>query len=139
VKIQESGENYLETVLRLQHRNGYVRSIDIANEMEYSKPSISRAMHILEDNGLIIMETSGQIVLTEKGREKAEAIFERHEIISKFLNKTLGIEADLAEQDACKIEHIISEETFAAIKEFYSKSIITNSQACLKGENNGLA
>ncbi len=118
MKIQESGENYLETILLLQKRNGSVRSVDIANEMEFSKPSISRAMSILKANGMIDVCKGGQISLTEKGRLRAEAIFERHQIIKSFLIDILGVASEFAEHDACKIEHIISEETFIAIKDF---------------------
>jgi len=122
VKIQESGENYLETILRLQKKNGSVRSIDIANEMDYSKPSISRAMGILRENGLIEMEHNGQIHLTESGLQMAEAIYERHRIICDFLINMLGVSPDTAENDACKIEHIVSNETFAAIKKIQEEA-----------------
>ena len=114
--MHESGENYLETILMLQNKNGSVRSIDIANELEYTKPSISRAMGILRKNGYITMDDSGQILLTELGRKKAEEIYERHLLITKFLMETLGIERQLADKDACRIEHVISQETFERIK-----------------------
>ena len=114
--MHESGENYLETILMLQNKNGSVRSIDIANELEYTKPSISRAMGILRKNGYITMDDGGQILLTELGRKKAEEIYERHLLITKFLMETLGIERQLADKDACRIEHVISQETFDRIK-----------------------
>lgn len=114
--MHESGENYLETILMLQNKNGSVRSIDIANELEYTKPSISRAMGILRKNGYITMDDGGQILLTELGRKKAEEIYERHLLITKFLMETLGIERQLADKDACRIEHVISQETFERIK-----------------------
>ncbi|MBC8586487.1 metal-dependent transcriptional regulator [Youxingia wuxianensis] len=114
--MHESGENYLETILMLQNKNGFVRSIDIANELEYTKPSISRAMGILRKNGYITMDDGGQILLTELGRKKAEEIYERHLLITKFLMETLGIERQLADKDACRIEHVISQETFERIK-----------------------
>ncbi len=110
--MHESGENYLETILVLENRNGSVRSIDIANELDYTKPSVSRAMSILRRDGLIIMEGTGHILLTEAGRDKAEAIYERHLLLSRFLESVLGISPETASQDACRIEHIISDETF---------------------------
>jgi Mn-dependent DtxR family transcriptional regulator len=116
--MQESGENYLETILVLHNKNNFVRSIDIANELNYTKPSISRAMGILRDNGYISIEQNGNVVLTDTGYAKAAAIYERHQLISKFFQKTLGIPEDLATQDACRIEHVISQETFDEIKKF---------------------
>lgn len=116
--MQESGENYLETILLLERRSGYVRSIDIANELAYTKPSISRAMSILRREGLITMEKSGQINLTNEGRAKAEAIYERHLMLTRYLMVTLGIDETLAARDACRIEHILSSETFEKVKQF---------------------
>lgn len=116
--MQESGENYLETILILHNRQGYVRSIDIANELEFTKPSISRAMGILKNDGYITVEASGNILLTEKGFAKASAVFERHRLITQFLKMTLGIPHEVAEPDACRIEHIISQQTFDAIKQY---------------------
>ena len=116
--MRESGENYLETILMLQKRLGSVRSIDIANELEYSKPSISRAMGILKDDGYIAIDKGGYIELTDKGHEKAEEVYERHVLIQKFLMETLQVEADVAEQDACRIEHIISQHTFDRIRAY---------------------
>lgn len=118
MKLQESGENYLETILLLKKRLGFVRSIDIANELGYSKPSISRAMGILKEAEYISIESSGNIVLTDKGLERAKSIYERHILISKFLVKTLNISEEIADRDACRIEHIISEETFNQIKKY---------------------
>ena len=112
LKIQESGENYLETILMLEQKNGTVRSIDIANELAFSKPSVSRAMSILRSAGYITMDKNNLILLTREGRQKAEAIYERHCILCRFLEDVLGISADTAATDACRIEHIISEETF---------------------------
>jgi Mn-dependent DtxR family transcriptional regulator len=100
MKIQESGENYLETILILQKKNGVVRSIDIANELSYTKPSISRAMSILKKAGLITMCDSGQILLTDEGLIKANEIFERHLLISKYLILTLGLDEETADADA---------------------------------------
>ncbi len=113
--LQESGENYLEMILVLQKKNGTVRSIDIANAFEFTKASVSRAMSILKKENLIRMEPNGSITLTESGLNKARGVLERHLIITKHLEK-LGVSAEIAEKDACRIEHIISPETFEAIK-----------------------
>ncbi len=115
--IQESGENYLETILVLHQRKGYVRSIDIAHELGFTKPSISRAMSILRENGYITMDDkNGQILLTEKGREKAERVYERHCLITRYFTDVLGVSPETADADACRIEHIISEESFNRMK-----------------------
>ena len=111
MRTQESGEDYLETILTLQKRQGYVRSIDIANELEYTKPSISRAMKILRENNLIAMDENKMITLTDLGKQKASEIYMRHTTIARFLNKVLDVSEEVAENDACRIEHIISEET----------------------------
>ncbi|MDR1643157.1 MAG: metal-dependent transcriptional regulator [Clostridiales bacterium] len=116
--IYESGENYLETILLLKKRLGYVRAIDIANEFGYSKPSISRAMGILKKNGLITVSEDNQIELTPEGYESATKIYDRHEWLSKIL-KGIGVSPENADADACKMEHIISEETFGALKRIY--------------------
>ena len=107
MKIQESGENYLETILMLEQKNGSVRSIDIANELEFSKPSVSRAMSILKTAGFITMDKNNQILLTPEGRQKAESVYERHCLLSRFLEEILGVDHDTA-----------SAETFQKIKEF---------------------
>ncbi len=116
MKIHESAENYLETILVLQKRNGYVRSIDIATELNFSKPSISNAMKQLSSKGYIQMDESRLITLTEKGRQVAEQIYERHQLISEFL-EMLGVDSQTAAEDACKIEHVLSKETFEKFKE----------------------
>lgn len=116
LKIQASGENYLETILILSQKNGIVRSIDIANELEFTKPSISRAMKILRQEGYINMDEDGLITLTSKGEKKANEIYERHKVIREFLIKFLGVDEETAEQDACRIEHVISKETFLGFK-----------------------
>ena len=116
MKIHESAENYLETILVLQKRNGYVRSIDIATELNFSKPSISNAMKQLSTKGYIQMDESRLITLTEKGRKVAEQIYERHQLISEFL-EMLGVDSQTAAEDACKIEHVLSKETFEKFKE----------------------
>ncbi len=116
--MYESGENYLETILILKEKQGLVRSIDIARALNFSKPSVSRAMGILREDGYIVMEPGGEIELTEKGRAKADGIYERHRLLTEFLQKVSGVDARLAEEDACKMEHIISDETFQGIKRF---------------------
>ncbi|MBE6928334.1 MAG: metal-dependent transcriptional regulator [Ruminococcaceae bacterium] len=115
MKIQESAENYLETILILQRRNGCVRSIDIANELEFSKPSVSIAMRNLRENGYISIDTHGLIELLPSGAEIAERMLERHHLISNWLI-ALGVHPETAAKDACRIEHIISEESFEAIR-----------------------
>ncbi len=115
MKIQESAENYLETILILQQRKGNVRSIDIANELQFTKPSISVAMKNLRENGYIEMDAGGLITLTEKGRQIAETIYERHTLLSDWL-QILGVDPKIAAEDACRIEHVISKESFDAIK-----------------------
>ncbi len=115
MKIQESAENYLETILILKKRKGHVRSIDIANELSYSKPSVSVAMKNLRTNGYIEMDSDGSIILLDKGREIAEKIYERHTLLSDWLTM-LGVSPEVAVEDACRIEHVISNESFQAIK-----------------------
>ncbi len=116
--MYESGENYLETILILSKRNGSVRSIDIARELDFSKPSISRAVGILKEDDLIIIDSNGFIELTEEGKKKAESVYERHQQLTVFLMETAGVSHETAEEDACRIEHIISEETYQGIKKF---------------------
>ena len=115
MRIQESAENYLETILILKKRLGQVRSIDIASELSYSKPSVSVAMKNLLTNGYIEVDQDGYISLLDKGQEIAERMFERHTILSDSLI-TLGVSPEVAAEDACRIEHVISAETFEALK-----------------------
>ncbi len=122
MKIQESGENYLETILILQNRSGFVRSIDVATELNYSKASVSRAMSILKKANLITIAENGQILLTQEGINKANSIYERHRLITEFLISSLGINDEIAATDACRIEHIISQETFDKIKDYVKNS-----------------
>lgn len=122
MRIQESGENYLETILILKNRNGYVRSIDVANELGFSKASVSRAMGILREAGLLVMEPSGDLVLTDSGYRRASAVYERHTLIAAFLEETLGVDHGTAVQDSCRIEHIISEKSFQRIKQYVKKA-----------------
>lgn len=115
MELKESGEMYLETIYVLSKRKGFVRSIDVVEEMGYSKPSVSRAMGILRDGGYITVGADGGLNLTEAGLEVAERTYERHTILSEFFMK-LGVNEERAVADACKIEHVISSETFASVK-----------------------
>jgi Mn-dependent DtxR family transcriptional regulator len=117
MKIQESAENYLETILILKKQNGFVRSIDIAHELEFSKASVSVAMKSLRESGYVVVDTDGGISLTDTGLEIANAMYERHELIAAVL-MSLGVSKETAYDDSCKIEHIISNETFEKIKEY---------------------
>ncbi len=114
--IQQSAENYLETILILQQRNGTVRSIDIATELEFSKPSVSVAMKNLRNNGYIEMDKSGEIKLLPAGRDIAQNIYEKHTVLKRVL-VALGVDEKTAAEDACRIEHVISRESFQAIKD----------------------
>jgi len=113
--LQESGEMYLETIYRLSGERKYVRSIDVAEEMGYSKPSVSRAVSLLRQGGYLLMDEHGHLTLTPVGVEIAEKIFERHTVLTGML-VALGVDADTAAEDACRIEHVISDQTFEAIK-----------------------
>lgn len=117
-RADESLEDYLETILLLQKRTGMVRSIDIANEMNFSKPSVSVAMKNLRNKAYITIADNGYITLTESGRQRAESVFERHTILSDFL-VSIGVTRETALEDACRVEHDLSEESFEAIKRFY--------------------
>ena len=121
MKIYESAEDYLEAILSLQERHGMVRSIDIANELHFSKPSVSVAMKNLRENGYITVSPEGYIHLTESGLEVAEKIYERHTILSNWLTM-LGVDPRVAAEDACKIEHDVSAESFEAIKRHINSS-----------------
>ena len=114
-KIQESAENYLETILILKERNGAVRSVDIAAELEFSKPSVSVAMKNLREKGCITVDGDGFISLTAQGQKIAETVYERHTLFTGWL-LSLGVDEETAAEDACRIEHVISEESFQAIK-----------------------
>ena len=116
MKIHESAENYLEAILVLKQEKGAVRSIDIVQHLNFSKPSVSRAMSLLRENGYITMDKEGWIELSDSGREIAERIYERHTLMSEWL-AALGVSPEVAAQDACRIEHDISEQTFQKIKE----------------------
>ncbi|MPN63813.1 Transcriptional regulator MntR [bioreactor metagenome] len=115
--IHESAEDYLESILILQERLGQVRSIDIVNELGYSKPSVSIAMKKLRENGYINMDTDGSITLNESGLEIASRIYMRHKTITKFFS-LLGVSPEIAAEDACKVEHDLNDETFGRIRAF---------------------
>ena len=120
MKIMESAEDYLETILVLLHRKGHVRSIDIANEMSYSKPSVSTAMKKLRKNGYIHVDEIGLITLTDEGRAIAESVYERHTLLSQVLID-LGVPEDIAREDACRLEHDLHPVSFERIKECYHR------------------
>ena len=116
MRIHESGEDYLETILLLYRKQGYVRSTDVANAMNYTKASISRAVKILKEEDYIYMDPNKMIFLTEKGEKKALEIHERHEVIREFLMVVLNVDEATADHDACHIEHVVSPVTFDGIK-----------------------
>ncbi|MCI8813882.1 MAG: metal-dependent transcriptional regulator [Lachnospiraceae bacterium] len=120
MKIQESAENYLETILILHNRLGQVRSIDIVNELSFSKPSVSIAMKNLRNNGYIQMDKDGYITLLDKGARIAEKIYERHILLTEWLT-ALGVDPEIAAKDACRMEHVISSESFDKLKEHVKK------------------
>ena len=121
MRIQESGEMYLETIYVLLKKNGHVRSVDVAEQMGYSKPSISRAMGILKTGGFIQIVPDGSITLTPSGIAVAEKIYERHTLLTQLL-VTMGVAPEIAAEDACKLEHAISDESFAAIKRYVANA-----------------
>ena len=116
--MHESGEDYIETIYLLKKKKGVVRSIDVAKELGFSRPSVSRGVGILKENGLVIMEDDGELKLTEEGLKTAKKVYEKHTNLTKFLMLTAGVNEEIAETDACRIEHIISPETFRGIKKF---------------------
>ena len=116
MRLQESGEMYLETILVLSQRQRYVRSIDVAEHMGYSKPSVSRAVSLLKQGEYITVDREGFLYLTDAGREVAEKIYERHPLLTELLI-SIGVDPAVAEEDACRVEHDISDETFAKLKE----------------------
>lgn len=120
MNLHESAEMYLETIYVLTEKSNTVHSIDVAEYMGYSKPSVSRAVGLLKKGGYLIMEKDGCLTLTTKGFAAAKKIFERHTVLSQFLAK-IGVEDEIAAEDACKIEHVISDATVKAIKTFLEK------------------
>lgn len=117
MSVHESGEMYLEAILVLSQKSGFVRSIDVSEYLGYSKPSVSRAMGILRSGEYIVVDKDGSITLTDTGREIAEKIYARHTLLTKLLVK-LGVSEETAAADACKLEHAISDESFEAIKRY---------------------
>ncbi len=115
MRLQESGEMYLEAILVLSQQKGRVRSIDVSEYLGYSKPSVSRAVGLLKGGGYLTMEDDGSLILTDSGRGVAEKIYERHTLLTEVLMR-LGVGAETAAADACKLEHVISDESFQAIK-----------------------
>ena len=113
--LHQSGEDYLESILILQEKQGNVRSIDIARHLNYSKPSVSRAVGVLRENGYITVSEEGLIHLTKQGKHVAECMYERHRLLTAWLIR-LGVSEEIAAEDACKLEHGLSEETFARLK-----------------------
>ena len=116
MRLQESGEMYLETILVLSQRQRYVRSIDVAEHMGFSKPSVSRAVSLLKQGEYITVDREGFLYLTDAGREVAEKIYERHTLLTELLI-SIGVDPEVAEADACRVEHDISDETFSKLKE----------------------
>ncbi|MEA5083442.1 MAG: metal-dependent transcriptional regulator [Lachnospiraceae bacterium] len=115
MKLQESGENYLETILVLEKRNGIARSVDVANELNFSKPSVSRAVSVLKSAGLVEIGSINQLLLTDSGREIAERVYDRHCTLKEYLI-SIGVSEATAAEDACRMEHVISSEAFEKIK-----------------------
>lgn len=113
--LQESGEMYLETILILSQKRKFVRAVDVGEEMGFSRPSVSRAVHLLAEGGFLTIDPDGGLMLTEMGRDVAEKIYERHTVLSRWLI-SLGVNETTAVDDACKMEHVISDESFAAMK-----------------------
>jgi len=120
MKIHESAENYLETILILKNRLGLVRSVDIAHELGFSKPSVSVAMKNFREEGYISVDANGHISLTETGLNIAEKMYERHKFLTNWLI-SIGVDSETASEDACRIEHVISQESFDKLKESFDK------------------
>ncbi len=125
MKIHESAENYLETILVLNQRKQFVRSIDVVNELNFSKPSVSIAMKHLREDGYIVMDEDGYITLSNIGYEIANRIYERHQLISDVLIK-IGVDPETAKEEACKIEHDISQDTFEKLRSWLLQNKIIN-------------
>lgn len=115
--LHESAEMYLETIYVLSQKDGFVRSVDVAEQMGFSKPSVSRAVGLLKRGGYLTMGENGVLTLTETGAKTAKKIYERHTVLSQFLS-LIGVDGDIAAKDACRIEHVVSDETIAAIKAY---------------------
>ncbi len=120
--MYESGEDYLEAILRLQQENGFVRSVDVANKLAVSRPSVSRAMSVLEKDGFVEFGMGNMLKLTEKGREKAEDIFNRHKLLTVFLQKITGLPEDQCEENACRVEHRVDADVVAGIQKWVDEN-----------------
>ena len=118
MNLQESGEMYLETILILTQEKSFVRAIDIGEYMGFSKPSVSRALGLLKSGGFVTVGDGGGVSLTETGKEVAEKIYERHRYLTKMLME-MGVDEETASQDACRMEHVVSDKSFAAIKQYF--------------------
>ncbi len=121
-ELYESGEDYIEAILMLQQEKGFARSVDVAKKLGVSKPSVSRAMGILEEKGYIEVGDGGALLLTDKGKSAAGAVLNRHETLTKLLVKIAGVSVEQAEENACRIEHDIDDDVFAGIKNWLSKN-----------------
>lgn len=119
--MYESGENYLETIYVLKEKMGSVRSIDVVRELNFSKPSVSRAVGLLKEDGYLVVDEDGFLELTEKGQEKAESVYEKHRVLTSFFMKVADVSKEIAEKDACRLEHIISPEIYSGIKRFLDR------------------
>lgn len=122
MRLQESGEMYLEAIFVLSRERGRVRSIDVSEYLGYSKPSVSRAVGLLKNGEYLTVDPDGSLVLTDSGREIAEKIYERHTFLTALLTR-MGVSRETAAEDACRLEHAISDESFQAIKEYVSKNV----------------
>ncbi len=120
MRVHESSEDYLETILMLKERKGYVRSVDVANELAFTKASVSVAMKKLRGNGYVQMEADGSLVLTEAGLAIARRVYDRHRLLTEFFVR-LGVDPEVAAQDACRVEHDLSEQTFSKLVEHAQK------------------
>ncbi|MBE6994463.1 MAG: metal-dependent transcriptional regulator [Ruminococcaceae bacterium] len=128
MKIHESAENYLEAILMLKEEKGKIRSVDIARHLEFTKPSISRAINLLKNNGYVTVDKEGWVELTDRGMAIAEKMYERHTFLSEWL-MALGVDPETAVDDACRIEHDLSDDTFEKIKAFIQSSEILNKKS----------
>lgn len=120
MRVHESSEDYLETILMLKERKGYVRSVDVANELAFTKASVSVAMKKLRENGYVQMEADGSLVLTEAGLTIARRVYDRHRLLTEFFVR-LGVDPEVAARDACRVEHDLSEQTFSKLVEHAQK------------------
>lgn len=119
--LHESGEDYLETIYLLTRKNPHVRSVDVANELGFTKASVSRAMRILREENMVVFAEDGGVKLTKAGLKRAIAVYERHTLITDFFAEYLGVNPVTAEKDACKIEHVISDETYLRLRSFMTE------------------